>query len=306
MKYQTNIKNFNEFQFLNEEMTIDINKWLLRGVLPILIVYKLMQFGYAKHEAEAKIRNAIEHFVDASQIFKKEIDAARRAAIDKVGKFNDATMKDKINNLPIRIGTTVKEANASFGSTRDGVACIILNKDALSSLNSKQLQNTITHEFFHYVDFLIGNDGQEWSKVNEKTIELIINRSKLSKEDLFDRISLLMLKKHSNKIKDKGTYETLYYFVDEVYYNIEYYTSPDEVYARFQNLREFMFKKGYIDNINAYITKESLTKLLGDNKLLEEIDANKDIIPLLMIIKFNTDDLNKIAQIGNKNKGKYT
>jgi hypothetical protein len=284
--------------FINEELNIDseaINKWIWRGILPAVIVYRLVQYGYQKDQAEKKVKYAIEHFVDASQIFRKEIEYARNVAINKAIKFNDPNIIECIKNIPIRIGEAQENALAQFEEF-NGVVCIVINKDLLTKLNNiNELKNTLTHELFHYVDFLTGN----WSKINANTINLIIDKENLTKEKLFNKLVLILLKKNPDEIRDQGTYDALREVSDRVYNEIDYYTSPKEMYARFQNLRQFMFKKGYLDSINSDITKESLIKLLEDRSLYKEIEGDKDIIPLLMIIKFNTSDLNKIAQLGN-------
>ena len=61
---------------------------------------------------------------------------------------------------------------------------------------------------------------------------------------------------------------------------------------------EILFEKGYINNINASITKESLLKLMNDVSLYEEINKN-DIIPLLIIMKFNADDYVNITSFSH-------
>ena len=289
------IKRYNDF-INEEEMTIDVNKWLLRGVLPAIIVYRLIQYGYSKHESEAKVKDAIEHYVDATDIFKKQIEYARKIVLDKVSKFHNDSINNKIKTIPIRIGETQKEANAHFIHNEDGLSCIVINKDRTAFLPPSILKHTIAHELFHYVDYLLGN----WSTINEKTIQLIVDKDGLTEEVLIKRLSLLLLKKMPSEIRDKGTMDAIKELSEKVYDNLDYYTSNTEVYVRFNNLRRYMFENGLIKNINSDITRESLIKLVEKRDLYKEVDENQDVITLLMVMNFDLEAMNKIASVNKK------
>lgn len=304
------IKRYNDFIFedlLDQDamagntggIKYAINKWLLKGILPVAIFTKLVTM-YGEKKSELLIRDVISTYQNADSLFNIEVKYARNIAIQKASKFTDSTeIFNRIKSIPVKIGTVLEndDADAQFVSDTKGTVCIIINKETAHLLDSARLKNVLTHEFFHYVDYLVG----QWSKVNEETINLVINkgfanspesaRAKLiyilfgiEQEDRF---------RHSNP----EIFDMLDEYTKDICDNADYYTSHSEVYARFQNLRKYMYENGIISNINSYITKEDLLDLLNSD-LWQLFKSNStDIIPLLIFMNFDVDQINKIAVI---------
>lgn len=275
-----------------------IKKWLFKGILPVAIFAKLVTI-YGEKKSELIIKDVISTYQDANLIFNTEVQYARNIAIKKASKFTDSTeIFNKIKSIPVKIGTIIENNNsdAQFISDIKGTVCIILNKETVHLLDSAKLKNTLTHEFFHYVDYLIG----KWSKINEKTINLVINKS-LANSPESSRAKLIYILfgieqedrfKHSNP----EIYDMLDEYTKDICENADYYTSHSEIYVRFQNLRKYMYENGIINDINSYITKDNLLDLLNSD-LWQLFKSDSDIIPLLIFMNFDVNQINKIAVI---------
>lgn len=161
----------------------------------------------------------------------------------------------------------------------------------------------LSHELFHLVDDILGNDTQEYSKLIEITKLLdkdIVTKTPegLKKMDRKMRFFLKQtLSNPKNRVdNDKNNKEykpkkdkpltreqlialkekVIKSLKDEVYENKDYMTSPAEMYARYSGLKHWLLKNGIIKDINEPITKKIIIDLYSEDliKLLlnDEID----------------------------------
>lgn len=147
---------------------------------------------------------------------------------------------------------------------------IVLNK------YSKNLEQTLTHELLHYVDYLRGDTYNKWSISN-------IGDKMLNTTDSFGRMFYITTQreydKSFEKLKNDKNYQKDYVELEGmINKNIEtfesnrdYYTSPEEMFVRVNLLKIKMFEYGIItigdfgklekglsrDNIHSFINHKT-------------------------------------------------
>lgn len=192
-----------------------------------------------------------------------------------------------------------------FSKVGNSVAVIIIDKNRLSHLGSK---STIIHELRHLVDDVMAGDSfdnedySEFINIVDILDKDIILQTELGKKKLHDKIDLyseilveFAIKEKIGDIKKpevkKLAIDAKQNFKDEFIEmlsdsdDMEYLTSPGEIYVRFHGLKRWMIKNGYLEDINDLITQEKIIEVLRDRKLLDETLKHKlDFFELLFYL----------------------
>lgn len=144
-------------------------------------------------------------------------------------------------------------------------------------MNKPNISSTITHEIYHYLDKLIGDENVSYSEEAElnKFADIKVN----NKEYAIKKLSALLFGKFPDN-KDSDLMNVL----EDVYRDIKndkkYYTSSSEIFARYEALKYDMIKAKIIFDINDEITIEKLSKFIIQCSTEEKIDNYKFIFYL--------------------------
>jgi len=292
------MKNYNNYvDSLNEK--IKWYWWFLLGSIALNQYFKYKNTQYTSSFKNLKYEKNLTY---------EWIDIARNKVKDKVKKSNienkDFILQKidscKIIKLPNKLKNVEnKLSNVEGAYTRyDGIDYVFIDK--LITDNDDNKIRTLTHELFHLVDHY--RKKEELSKIK-------INKN-LSEYD-YSYILFEILDNHMEGISKKDLKKTF----DDMDFNdeyLEYVSGDDEIYARLNNLKIYLYDNSYIkspnDNIPEYIFKSFFNgrffKHLNDDE--KKIFINSDFLEILPFLKnTNLKDLNKIAYLDNGNNDYY-
>lgn len=238
----------------------------------------------------------------------KWIDSVKQEVIEEIqtsklfNKFDKKYIIDSIRTINFRIVDSIipfaKEAKACYVHIKplknkykyllksqipsfDNF--IIINR---SDMNDPSYSASLVHEIYHYFDYLLG-DGEDYSNTNK--IRKFIDKNIDDREYLKEKIlRLTMIDPEKNK-KEKNLIKSIINFI---YYdfmdNKSYYTSNDELFARYKTVKFKMIKRGIITK-DETIGIESIAKYLAlsNNRI-------QDIIPFIALDLNKLDELDKL------------
>lgn len=162
-------------------------------------------------------------------------------------------------------------------------------------INEKGLPNYITHEMYHFLDRMLGDNGMSLSAIENPTENIVDKNVLTNKKWALKKLSLISSGQKYSELPDdlKRQVEEDYNYIMS---NKNYYTSNSELFARWKAYKTFLLNRGFISNINQKMTTEELVKSLDIyNKNRKEVDGNILLanIDLLFFIDFQkVQDIN--------------
>jgi len=283
------MKNFKNFNVMNESKWYE-SKWtwwlMFGGIIVNIWLKKNTKFTTTELKEMFKVESVIHY---------DWVQDAKDKVIDKI-KNNDFKNKDiiidKINKCKI---IEFPEKMKSQYKTTEG-AYINLETDFILMQHLNQRSdldklNTLTHELFHLVDHY---------RLMENKPNIKINRNYSSAE--YSELYANML---GLEYSDDMDFDDLDY--------IEYLSTDEEIYARFNNLKLFLTKINFISNPNDdipdYLWKSFFNGKFYDYLKTKEIKdefLNSDFILILPFLKDSKlENLNKIAFLDKKIETTY-
>lgn len=186
-------------------------------------------------------------------------------------------------------------------------SAIVLNGDFFNynifSDNDKRLQRaTIIHELWHMIDnslaktdkdkFLRYSDIIDLYKLLDKDIVTRTPAGEKKLERKLDKFLGLRKKFNKNNVTDTRKKEILKEYIMG---NIDYMSSPSEVYARFHGLKQWLVDNGYMKSTNDNIKKEYLLKILETESLIDDTNNQRlDFFELIFFMNIDIDDVNSL------------
>ena len=298
MKY---LVEYNKYEVVNE------SKWnwliLFGGLVLGNMIYKNFDF----YIGSKKFNNVVDKLNAKESIFSSPIvDDAKKDVIKKIlGDDNIKNQEDLIDKIKkCKVIKTPRELMSdgvvATYTYWEGVDYVMINDDVYNKTNYLLFQknsddvklNCIRHELFHLID--------QHKLLNEKPniqIDTNISIKQMSKDMCYIFNKPEMIGKTDFFTKS----------------DIEYLGGEKEIYARFNNLKYFLYKYGYIKTPSSDITKELwddilsglFVKKLKDDGKRTEFDefCDSDFIEMLPFIKKSKlSELNKLAYIPIKSE----
>lgn len=155
---------------------------------------------------------------------------------------------------------------------------IIINK---KYLEDDDLPEILTHEIYHYVDALFGDDKYLSDKLNLSEFidkNIIDNKSYLKKKA---SIIFNIVNTENEELKNLSNKLSL-----STIKNVEYLSNNREIFARWKTFKTKLIQKGYIENINSDVTLNIVLEYC------EKSRTNIEDFNLLLVI-----DLDKIEEL---------
>jgi hypothetical protein len=309
-----------------------IVKFLKKGVLPIIILISLSHF-FSEKESNSILKEVIKEYDDGYDIINNEIEQAKSIVFRKINNYKnkeqiikrlddiDIVISDINNNPSFNGEDLVTAANFLLDENSKDV-CIVVDINFILTAHKQSLIETISHEMLHYVDYLIGG----WSIKNEDIINNSID-SKIFNEDyaasklfkiIFNEDYNYLFDKSKNDTKKLNKLQNIHQNLkravkEDMLNNINYYSSPKEMYVRVNLLRNFMKSKGVISKIDDKLKPEHFDEVIkiinisgygGIDNASKKIPMVSDYVRLLFLLDFNSNSINKIVYhkfYGDKN-----
>ncbi len=152
-----------------------------------------------------------------------------------------------------------------------------------SNMNDPNYPSVIVHELYHYFDRLITNTDDRYSNIADisKYVDKDIKNEKYAKK----KIMALMLFVNKGGEDEKSLTNDIY---NDYISSKEYYTSDNELFARYKTLKFNMLKDNIIKDINQTPTIEDLANYLFN------IDGLKRLEHLYLLLSI---DLGKLKEL---------
>jgi len=296
------MKNYNNYiNSLNEKMKW--YWWLMIGSLAIN--------QYSKYSAKYRqdILNTFNNLKNEKIVKFDWIDIAKQKVISKVENSDIKNKKliiDKINKCKIiempeilKDYSILKNTEASYIKQENDNNDYILLSHVLEKETIASKIKTITHELFHLVDH---------HRLIENKPDIKINKN-ISTYD-YSHIFFTIIGKDLNGIKKSVLKKVFGDFIDAD--RIKYLSSESEVYARYNNLKIYLYEQNIINSPNDDIPKKTWDSFYtGEffNNLSEEEQKTfvyNDFVSILPFLK-NSDlkELNKLAFLDTKTNTNY-
>lgn len=252
------------------------------------------------------------------------IDDIKKSIIEEVISNNklDNNEKEKVVNAIEKIKIVMtSNKNINLISSKEGSVAFYMNYIDIDKIQKKIIMVSedsstlsITHEIYHLIDDILGNNTSNYSEITEiiniLDKDIVMKNSvgikKLeTKIDFFIEESLKQIKKDSiNQNKHLSDEEIkirvgkLKKIIIEdikgiIYSDKEYITSPSEIYVRFRGLKRWLLKEKFINNINEDITKKTIIDIFRNTKLFNNLEKGEiDHFELLFML--NLDITNEV------------
>lgn len=327
MKY---IKGINDFDSVNEEINLKkvwsdykgymIALGLIYGISHYRDIKTLLGVDFRSDEI-SNVINDIKYRPEGDK--KVLVDNIKTDLIahvesldineDRKKKVIEDIKNIKISILPKRYMNALRDKDMDaigvhfpFVNYENGKieSAIVLNGDFFNynifSDDDKRLQrSTITHELWHMIDnslaktdkdkFLRYSDIMDLYKLLDKDIVTGTPEGKKKLEKKLDKFLDIREKFKKNNVPNSRKKEILKNYIMG---NIEYMSSPSEVYARFHGLKQWLVDNGYMKSTNDSIKKEYLLKILETESLIDDTNEQRlDFFELIFFMKIDISDI---------------
>lgn len=311
------IKKYNHYiKETIERSEIDpygINKFD-KDILNEKIKWKDLLIGLIMFNSTFMIKNTYIDYKTARQLYdivnspdyilkdsdKKLIDNIRKNIIDDIKisplfkNLDREYIVDSIQNATIRISEPnmiLKNVSAACFISLSNIErnkfiykkyiskenIIIINKEYI---NYPDLSSLLTHEIYHYIDKLYGEQDDYTSNIN---LNEFLDKLILSDDDYANSKIKYLFKLNNQEIKKIHTVDLLKIYRDDY----DYYTSNKEIFARWKTLKSKIVRTGILKDMNDNLTEEKL------NLYLKSADSiNPTELDILVVL-----DLNKIEKL---------
>lgn len=259
------------------------------------------------------------------------IDKIKNSMIEEASANNKLNVSQRIKVIEAIqsikvVMTSNKNVNLISDSEVGAVACymnymditdrtrkrvILISEDRLKS-NTLSL----THEMYHLIDDVLGNDIANYSEIAEivglldkdivmknpvgiKKIEAKLDffiekslerpRKKETKSDISKSKKPPLTEEEANKMK-KTIINSLKEFI---YSNKDYMTLPSEIYVRFHGLKRWLVKEKFIKDVNDPITKKIIVDIFSNSDILANLQ-NDEIDYFELLFMLNLDITNDV------------
>ena len=294
------MKNYNNYiNSLNEK--VKWYWWLLLGS------FALNQYTNYISKNNKEMFNSLKN---EKEIYFDWIETAKGKVINKINNSNIKNRKtiiDKIKNckivdIPNKMDNDEFENTAAFYTNYDNIDYVVLNH-IIDSVSYQEKIKAITHELFHLVDH---------HRIIENKPNIEINKN-ISKEE-YAYTFFLIIGFNLDDYEEDSLDDILDDFYENVTTNkkIKYLSDEAEIYARFNNLKLYLFEHGYISSPNDDISYSVWKSIFNGNLFNSLSDKEKklfinyDFIDILPFIKDSKlSELNKLAYLDKKTNTDY-
>lgn len=140
---------------------------------------------------------------------------------------------------------------------------ILINKNYLSD---EELPEILTHEIYHYVDFLYGGDDELSDKLD---LSNFVDKNISNKKYLFNKTERIFnLSGLDDDIKNQAND-----FSKDALKNVDYLTSNNEIFVRWKTFKSKLVKLGYIEDVKSVVNRETIDKYNKYNSIsLTDLD----------------------------------
>lgn len=144
--------------------------------------------------------------------------------------------------------------------------------------------------FFGLPDFFLRDFAIDW-KVKSDDQYASKKCAILSKNEIIDFSSYIDLFGLSDKSgQEVDVYQFCKNYIDPYKDNFKYYSSNEEVFARWFTLKTDMFRKGIISNVSQDIKIEDISKYLDKCNELEDFDSKYQCHHIMMALDWSKLD----------------
>lgn len=257
----------------------------------LLLALGIAYFGVAKWKEYSKIKDIYTVVNSDKSIPSKEeseyIEKIRTEVIEEIKgsnlfkKFNKQYIIDSLSTIQFRVvdSTIVFSENSKacylyikpikgkykyLLSEPSGENFIIINRKGMKDSN---YVSSVVHEIYHYFDKLVDSGNRRYSEIVDisQYVDKNINNENYTKK----KIMALMLFVNASGKDENDIVNAIY---DDYMSNKEYYTSDNELFARYKTLKSDMLKDGIIYNINQTPTIEDLANYLIGVKGIKRVE----------------------------------